>query len=190
MKGRIRVAAATILCLLVVVAAFATELPVPPEGYQWAECPEINGAFLQPKGWHFKTLIKDGTTGYFITKENIDEKGSFITGLTVNVIQGIQAKKGTSPSEFAAEFIREGIISRKVVTEPWARSMGPFESFGVVLLNPDPDRGDYITHNLAIGNDATGTLYLIIFEGPAESWKTEWQVAEPMLQRFLIDSDI
>jgi len=33
-------------------------------------------------------------------------------------------------------------------------------------------------------------MYMIIFEAPASSWKSAWKIAEPILQRFLIDSDI
>ncbi len=47
--------------------------------------------------------------------------------------------------------------------------MGPFQVYGVVLLNRDRQKGDFITHNLAIANDQTGTIYLLIFESPAKS---------------------
>jgi hypothetical protein len=60
----------------------------------------------------------------------------------------------------------------------------------VVLLNKDPQQGDYITHSLAIGNDTTGTFYLIVYESPASTWGAAREVGEPILKKFLIDSDI
>ena len=69
-------------------------------------------------------------------------------------------------------------------------SMGPFWQFGVRTRVSDPAGGDYVTHNLAIANQDTGTLYVIVFEGPAASWDSAWQQGEPMLKLFLLDSDI
>ena len=135
-------------------------------------------------------MKKGETRSYFITKENIDKTGEFITGLSVNIVSGIPKKKGMSPVKYAKEFIQSAAASRKVAKEPWSTDMGPFKAFGIVLLNRDLRRGDFVTYNLAIGNEATGTFYLIIFEGPASSWETAWKIGEPILQRFLIDSDV
>lgn len=179
-----------LLSSLLFLPAFATDLPPAPKGFSWVSFEETKSAFLKPTGWFSKKAKKGETWGYFITKENIDKTGKFNTGLTVNIIPNIQKKKGMPPTEYAAAFIQEGAKSRKVVKEPWQKNMGPFQSFGVVLLNKDNKGGDFITHNLAIGNDATGTIYLITFEAPASSWESAWKKGEPMLQRFLIDSDI
>ena len=40
--------------------------------------------------------------------------------------------------------------------------------------------------NLAVANDRTGTLYLLVFESPEDTWDAAWEVAAPMLKRFLI----
>lgn len=179
-----------LLSSLLFLPAFASDLPPAPKGFSWVSFDETKSAFLKPAGWFSKKGKKGETWGYFITKENIDKTGKFYTGLTIYIISNIHQKKGMAPTEYAAAFIQEGAKSRKVIKEPWRKDMGPFQSFGVVLLNKDDKDGDFITHNLAIGNDATGTVYIITFEAPASSWKTEWKMGEPMLQRFLIDSDI
>ncbi len=172
------------------VYALETSLPPAPEGYSWTVFEETKSAFLKPNGWFVKKMQKGETWGYFITKEDIEKSGKFITGLSVNIVPNIPKKKGMSPVQYANEYIQTAARSKEVRKEPWATEMGPFKAFGVVLLNKDPKQGDFITHNLAIGNEATGTFYTIIYEGPASSWDATWKVGEPMLQRFLIDSDI
>jgi hypothetical protein len=172
------------------ISAIATELPPPPDGYSWVNCNEIKGAFLMPLGWYFKKGQQGDTLGYFITKENIDENGEFLTGLSVNVIPNIPQKKGMVPSDYAATYIKTALSEREVLKRPWLTQMGPFEGHGIVLINRDYQKGDYITHNLAIANDQTGTIYIITFESPKKTWDTSWSIAEPMLQRFLIDDTI
>lgn len=161
---------ALLLLLLSAQIVFATELPPAPKGYSWVRCDETKSAFLKPNGWFFKKGKKGDTWGY--------------------VISNIPRKKDMLPTEYAAAFIQTGINNRKVIKEPWQNDMGPFQAYGVVLQNTDNKGGDFITHELAIGNDTTGTMYMIIFEAPAASWKAAWQLGEPMLQRFLIDGDI
>jgi len=181
---------AILVVLLTACNAIATELPPPPEGYSWVHCDEIKGAFLMPIGWHFKKHKQGDKLGYFITEENIATKGEFLTGLSVNVIPEISQKNGMPPSIYANTYIKTAIIEKEIFKKPWATTMGPFQAYGVVLLNRDHHKGDFITHNLAIANDQTGTLYLLIFESPAKSWEASWAVAKPMLQRFLIDDSI
>jgi hypothetical protein len=184
--------------LLLLLSAFlamgavslATQLPIPPKGYAWVKCAETKSAFLKPDGWFFKKGKQGDIHGYFITKENIDQTGRFYTGLTVNIIPHIPKKKGMSPTQYAIAYIQSAAKARDVVKKQWSQDMGPFQTFGVVLRNRDSFSGDFITHNLAIGNDATGTFYLITFEAPASSWDSAWTLGEQMLRCFLIDSDI
>ncbi len=179
-----------IALLLAPFSAAALEIPPPPDGYSWASCPEIKGAFLMPMGWYFKKEQQGDTLGYFITQENIDETGGFRTGVSVNVIPDIPRKKGMPASIYAAGYIRTAIAEREVFKKPWFSTMGPFNGHGVVLLNRDIQKGDYITHNLAISNDQTGTLYLITFESPAALWESTWPIAEPIFRRFVINDTI
>ncbi len=170
--------------------SIALDLPTPPTGFEWVEAPEIKGAFLKPNYWHFKKHKQGEIKGYFITKENIDEKGSFTTGVTINVIPGIPEKTNVSPTQFAAAFIKEASDSRKIIKTPWRHSMGPFNAFGVVLQNSDPIKGDYNTHNLVISNDQTGTVYMVIYEAPVTNWETSRKTGEVILGKLFIDSDI
>jgi len=181
---------ALVFLALVATGAVAAELPPAPAGYSWVSLSEIKGAFLMPLGWYFKKGRQGDTLGYYITRENIPESGEFLTGLSINVIPDIPEKSGMAPSLYATAFINKAVKQVEVVTPPWASLNGPFEGHGVVLLYRDDQKGDFIVHNLAIANDQTGTLYLITFESPAEAWEKARQIAEPILQRFLIDDTI
>jgi hypothetical protein len=185
-----KIAIAILSIFFVCTSVFATDLPSPPNGYSWVECKDIKGAFLKPSGWFFKQATQGDTIGYFITKENIEALGSFETGLSVNVIPDIPRKKQIQASNFAAAYIKTAIQNREVFKKPWSTSMGPFEAYGVVLINHDSKQGDFVTHNLAIANDQTGTLYLLTFESPLNQWNSSWEIAEPMLKMFLIDDTI
>ena len=169
--------------------AFSLDLPAPPSGFDWVEAPEIKGAFLKPHGWYFKAHKQGEIQGYFIAKEDINQDGSFLTGMSVHVIPNIPQKQGISPTEFAFSFIRLATESREILKDPWSHDMGPFKSFGVVLINLDP-QGNYNTHNLVIANDQTGTAYIVTYEAPTHTWKEAWGIGETMLGKLLIDSDI
>ena len=168
----------------------ALELPSPPLGFEWVEASEIKGAFLKPKNWHFKKHKQGETQGYFLTKENINKKGFFITGASINVIPNIPLKTNMSPTKYAKAFVKQASLSRQIIKKAWFHKMGPFNSYGVVLKNSDQKKGDYNTHNLAISNDTTGTVYIVIYEAPSYNWNESWKVGEVILGKLYIDSDI
>lgn len=111
--------------VLVAAAALAMELPAPPAGFSWKEVPEIKAAFLMPNGWHFKQAVQGETLGLFITQENIDERGRFTTGLTINVFQ--KSRPG-SAVEYAQTFIAR-MAADKHAEQTWSRDIGPLRSF-------------------------------------------------------------
>jgi hypothetical protein len=182
----ITIALFTMICSI----AHATELPQPPKNYAWVRCEETKSAFLKPKGWHFKKQHKGDVWDYYITRENIEKSGYFKTGVTISVIPNIPAKKGMIASRYAEAFIATAAKSREAIEDPWTQSMGPFNGYGVVLLNRDEKEGDFFTHNLSIANDETGTVYIVIFESPTDTWDDDWKIAEPIIKRLLIDTDI
>ena len=53
----------------------SSEWRAPPAGYDWAECTEINSAFLKPKGWHYDTR-KTAHAQIFSIRRDAKEKAS------------------------------------------------------------------------------------------------------------------
>ena len=164
------------------------KLPTPPEGFKWARCPKIKGAFLCPNDWHFKKHQQGETLGFFITKEKITDKKQFMTGLTVNVMPKIPEKKSMTPYKFA-ELFRDNAKKINKIIKEWDKDMGPFKSLGFVYTKKDK-AGDFTVHNLLIANNKTGTLYIVLFEAPTSEWEKTWKIAEPMLKYLYIDDTI
>ena len=166
------------------------QLPEAAAGFSWQQAPEIKGAFLRPNGWHFDTRHEGGDYAYFISLELNVEPNGFDTGLTVNVQTNVPAKTGMSPSQYAAAFIQAGSSEFGVVGEPFSSSRGPFKSQGALFHVNDPIKGDFNAHMVAVANDVTGTIYMCIFEGPAENWDDTWKIGELMLEKLVIDDSI
>jgi Tfp pilus assembly protein PilF len=163
--------------------------PAPSKGYNWVHCDETKSAFLKPDGWFFKKVKGDrGAWGYFISMQDIDKEGAFITGLSVNVIPGVPSK--THASDLAAAMDDEVARSSGVIKGPWHNNFGPFHQLGVEVIKSDVKNGDYVVHLLVIENDQTGTHYIITYEAPKASWESAWKIGEPILKKFLIDTDV
>lgn len=175
------------IVLLLAGSAAAQKFPEPPLGYSWVSCREINGTFLLPWGWYFKKRVEGQTYGYYFTRENIEEWGVFSTGLSINVIPNIPKKNNMLPSVYAGSFIEAAVRQKEIYKQPWQETLASLPAFGVVLLNPDPLGGDFISYNLAIANDRTGTLYLLAFESKAEEWERIRVAAGIMLKNFYLD---
>jgi len=166
------------------------DLPEPPPGFTWQQAPDIKGAILKPDGWYFDTEFDGDDYGYFISREPNAPPDGFDTGLTLNVITDVPSKTGVTASTYAAAFIEGGGSEFQMIGEPFSGKRGPYESHGALFQVADPGRGDFKAHMVAIANDQTGTVYLCIFEGPAEDWDLTWRIGEQMLEKLVIDSSI
>jgi hypothetical protein len=169
------------------IAAYELEFPEAPAGFEWMKIEEIKAAFLVPDGWYFKAEERDGTLGYFITKENIDEVGRFDTGLSINVIRQLKDRDAV---DFAREF-SAAVAAQNELIRDWTTDVGAFKGFGCLTKNAVEGEDAFITmHTLAIGNEKTNTLYIIFFESLEEEWDQAWKVGKQMLRLFMIDDDI
>lgn len=171
-------------------AADTVNLPAPPSGFSWQQLPDVKGALLRPSGWYFDTESGNGDWAYFISRERNTPPDGFDTGLTVNVVADVPAKTGMTATEYAAKFIATGSGELEVIGEPFSAQRGPFVSHGALFRATDPVKGDFNAHMVAIANDKTGTVYLCIFEGPANEWDSIWKQGEAMLSKMVIDDTI
>ena len=81
------------LLLVLAAAPLAAQDTPAPEGYAWKKLDPIKASFLLPAGWHFKAERVDRALAYFLSEEDIDVKGEFETGLTLNVSHVEDARK-------------------------------------------------------------------------------------------------
>ena len=175
------------LLLLVAGTVAALELPPPPNGYAWEECPEFGGALLVPDGWSFLRAEQDNRVGFFITKAPFQPPQTFETGLTFSMIRDVPAQAGIRPSEFSKRLI-ENAAAAANVERTWKNTTKNLQGHGVVYQGVGENEG-FKFYTLVIANDKTGTAHLIVFESPLAAWESEWKVIEPVVQKMLIDDE-
>lgn len=165
-------------------------LPDPPSGYSWQRAPRIKGAILKPDGWYFDTKHEGDDQAYFVSREPHVEPDGYDTGFSLNVQTNVPAKTGMSAATYAAEFIRTAQDELETLEPPFVEKSGPFVMHGAVLGATDPEKGDFNALMVAIANDITGTVFVCIFEAPADEWETLWPVGDTILQKLLINDAI
>jgi len=168
---------------LILQTLSAIDLAAPPAGFTWQEIPELKAAFLRPSGWFFKREEQKGTLAYFITKEDIDQNGQFLTGLTINVFH----LKKDSAVERGKDLIDDLAATKH--GQKWARVFGSFKEFGCDYKDTDAS-GTTVVHNLTVANPKTNTLYLFIFESPEPEWTATWKVGKLIMDNLAIDDEI
>ena len=162
---------------------YALDLPKAPTGFSWQEIPELKAALLKPDGWFFKQEENKGTRAYFITKEDIDRQGQFQTGLTVNVFHFKQDSAVDHAQALIAQMAEEHHVSSQ------SRRAGPFQEFACDLKDTDAS-GTIVMHALTVANPKTNTMYLFIFESPADSWDAAWKVGEQIMNSLALDDNV
>lgn len=163
-------------------------LPEPPAGYEWLQATEVRAVFLRPTGWHFTRSRSPNEYEYHISREAPGPDGDYDTGLTINVITEVTERTGKPPSQFAAEFMTQTTAGLDVLEEPFRNFRSPYEFRGGLFATNDPVKGTFNAHIGAISNDRTGTIYFVIFEGPAAEWAEIWAQGETMIKKLAINS--
>ena len=178
---------ATMLPLITANAAECSDIEsckkIPP-GFTLYESKNQTGSFLRPDQWFLKEENSGETRALFITKEDIDVTGRFLTGFSVNKIPNVLSKTKISASKYAREvadrlratgvILRAGIVSGNSI------------DMNIVRKKLDKGGTPVIVHYITIGNDGTDTFYLISFEAPESSWEEDMQVGTPMLNFFAL----
>lgn len=134
-----------------------------------------------PTGWHVKEEQGRGTRALFVTKESIEHGGSFQTGLSVNAIRDIPVKTGMTPSVYAKSVIAtlqrtkesRGVAEQK--TRNFLGARGFFRS-------GSPTGEKTVLFSMAMGNDATGSVFFISFESPESEWEEAWKIGEQIVR--------
>jgi len=160
-----------------------------PPGFTWKACEKLQEFwFLVPDGWFFKEEEREGTVAVFITKEPIEREGWYRTGFSVNAIQQSAAKTGVAPSSYAQLFMEKLAVTaektwgfRRLGYEPYLKGYGTFSKATAPF-------GPLIQYTIALGNDTTGTFYLMIFESPEQSWEEEFKRGSEIIEQMGLDA--
>ena len=165
----------------------------PPKGFSWQQLPFVKASFLLPDEWTFKFIPnnKDERYLYYLTKENIDQKGVYETGFEVRVIRGVPNKdKGKLPSQYSVEAV--GKTEKKVkFVKKWDERKGIFKEIGYIYVDSSDENASITVHRVYISNDTTGTVYILTFEGPTKGWDNLWKtMGDPMFKNISIDESM
>ncbi len=178
-----RAIAAFALALLGAVAN-GEDPPKAPEGFAWKKIDSVKATFLVPEGWHFKEERKDETRAFFITQEDIDRKGQFETGLTVNVSHLKEERAQDRATAIIAALAQN---PGHELQDAWESETGVLKGIGGRIRRTETGHSPLLMNVLAVGNSRTNALYLIIFESPEANWKAAWSKGEPMMRLFVLD---
>jgi hypothetical protein len=158
------------------------QVRAPPPGFSWVFTPGTATALLRPDGWFLKTDTADDTIASFITRENLQERGEFVTGLTFNFVRGISKKNKTSAIKYAVAFVNTAGRTKDVLLEPWGNELAP-GLLGVGIRYREL-RGDtaVVIQNYLIADDAGDSVRFFIFESPESDWDAMWKLGETMMK--------
>lgn len=159
-------------------------LPSPPQGFSWFESVNGVGSFLKPEGWFVKEESKGQTNAVFISKENIESNGRFLTGMTVNQLNSWSQSNNSKPSQYASAFAAKIASTGKVLKSTVIK--GNQDDMHVVRVLGDNKGTATIAHHLAIGMDSRDQVYLITYESPESEWDANYKNAREMLNFFFL----
>lgn len=159
------------------------DLPAAPNGFTWYESKNDNGTFLLPQGWFVKETSSDTTSSLYISKENIEIEGRYITGLSV-LKRSLHKIKQVAPSKYA-EIIASKVSNGKDVLISKVIK-GNANDMHVVRVKGNNSGVPTIVHYITIGFDDRGEAYFITFEAPEVEWSKSMEIGRPMLNYFIL----
>ena len=184
--------AITILLIISLAAASAVlaadgGFPRPPKGFSWKRFGAIQAAFLVPRGWHVKEKKSTGARTVFITRDKMGKDGSFATGFSLDAVKDIPAKYDMPPSEYAS------ILIERMQADRESKGVGPspehprFKGAKGFFRSGPEQQGRVVQYAIALGNDATGTFYMVTFESPEAEWDGAWKTGAVIMNNLLLD---
>ena len=167
-----------LLCLaLLATPAFAAAPQTLEAGFSWVAFEPGKMRLQKPDGW----FVKAESDALFISRENIDEAGSFKVGLSVNVLSDVRERTGLQSSEYAKRVLAGMVEGHTVLASDQSELTGG--KFGLTLRvradTPDP----LIVHYLLIADDRADRLSVFSFEAPVSEWVEAWKLGAVMLGR-------
>ena len=175
-----------LLAAIVPIIAFGQTAPPAPDGYSWVKAKPMKGVFLLPKGWNFLEEKNGDTEACFITKEKISGTQGFQTGVSINLIKDLPGKMKMSPSKHAKLYVE--MISKKYGSIRTIDTVvGPFTHCAVEFLSTDESGKSIHMWHIIMGNDKTGSAYVISAESPEKVWKENWPTIDKITSMLGVD---
>jgi len=104
--------------------------------------------------------------------------------LTVNVFKNLKKSKAVDQAQYLI-----ASLVKKYHVDPFQRQVGPFYELGCEMKDRDAT-GTIVMRELAVANQKTNTLYLLIFESPESEWGTASKTGEQIMDKLALDDEI
>jgi hypothetical protein len=144
---------------------------------------------LIPDGWYFKRVTNTravAAVAYFVTVENINARGSFDTGFSLNMILP------RSQSEAVEPYVKASIAQlerqNQVLKPSWELTDGVFHRYGC-LVRVQGKAGPLVVDHRAIVNTKTKTMFLLVFESPESQWEEAWAKGANVMELLSLDEN-
>jgi hypothetical protein len=151
-----------------------------PSGFAWYVFEAGDSACLRPLEWFVKTEVKGDTAALFVSKQDIDKEGKFDTGLTLNVLRGIQKKTGRAPSQYARTYLDELLAKHEDAKRFENPPQDGMPGIGAAYVDSSASP-PVVIYTFLLADDARDTLRLFILEAPQEDWAAVWARGQQML---------
>ncbi|WP_281645187.1 hypothetical protein [Parendozoicomonas sp. Alg238-R29] len=162
-----------------------------PPGYAWKACGSLECHFLVPSGWSFESLTdsspSDGVMKYQMLKQRHGRK--LPPKVSINILQGAEVRTGLSPKRHMELFMVDLSRSARVL-ETWKNKSGVLVSMAATSLHFSGRKEPVKKFNLLIGNERTGTLYVLSFESQPGYWENDWSVVEQIFSQLRLDDRV
>jgi hypothetical protein len=151
-----------------------------PTGYEWYVFEAGKSSCLRPLDWFAKTEVKGDTAALFLSKEDIDKEGEFKTGLTLNVMRGIQRKTGKLPTLYAEDYLHALLEKHPDATRVENPAQSGMLGIGAAYLDKKASPA-VVIYTFLLSDDESDILRIFILESPQEDWAQVWKTRQQML---------
>jgi hypothetical protein len=164
-------------------ASNANPLSVPPAGFVLQTLDVTDGLIARPKDWYYQSGSSSGGRTWIIAKED-PAKGSYETGMRIQLITGIQKNTGQTPEALVRNFLAGKATSTKPLSVCSQTDIGFFERLCVEVIEnlalKAPAKPFHIAYTGFWATNGGDLAVITTFGAPADQWADVRHTAEVM----------
>ncbi len=171
--------------------AIKTQLPAPPEGFDWQLYK--NTVFLQAANWHgVQSLSSVGgvpISTYAASPEVFSEQKPFEMGLTVQIISGAQKIRKMEAKDMAVLYLKPFVDAHTKDNVLMIERSENADSERTVFRYRDVQEGHkpVIVHKFVLASNEADTVHVFTFQSPEDTWKENWKAyGKPFLGKVVV----
>jgi hypothetical protein len=135
-------------------------------------------------------VTNDGSFTGCVSRECIQDEGSFRTGLTLQQVRGVLGRAGLPPSVVAVSIFQRTANDRfnnVLLAEEGSQQQAGASSFLFRHRNAPGVAPPIVVHSFYIARDVKDELDMFTFESPEATWDESWAIVDQILKHLMID---